>query len=93
MVQLIQNLDIIITDRDVMLLYSAGKDGTLAALRKFGWLLFWLWESKCLIGKEAKEKTEEDEQRIHQYYKTIIEPIMEKRLNRIKRIWFSEKKK
>lgn len=44
------------------------------------------WESKCLIGKEAKEKTEEDEQRICQYYKMIIEPKMEKHLNRVKRI-------
>lgn len=32
------------------------------------------WESKCLVGREAKEKTEEDEKIILRYYDDIIKP-------------------
>lgn len=38
------------------------------------------WESKCLIGKPAKDKTEEDEQAIIDYYDTVLEPSIQKRL-------------
>lgn len=38
------------------------------------------WESKCLIGKPAKDKSEEDEQLIIDYYDTVIEPSIQKRL-------------
>ena len=36
------------------------------------------WESKCLIGRPAKDKTEEDEQIIIDYYDKIIEPNVQK---------------
>lgn len=32
------------------------------------------WESKCLIGKTAQEKTEQDNQQILNYYETVIRP-------------------
>ena len=38
------------------------------------------WESKCLIGKPAKDKTEEDEQLIIDYYNKVLEPSIQKRL-------------
>lgn len=38
------------------------------------------WESKCLIGRPAKDKTEEDEQLIIDYYDTVLEPSIQKRL-------------
>ena len=38
------------------------------------------WESKCLIGKPAKDKTEEDEQLIIDYYDKVLEPSIQKRL-------------
>lgn len=38
------------------------------------------WESKCLIGRPAKNKSEEDEQLIIDYYDTVIEPSIQKRL-------------
>ena len=38
------------------------------------------WESKCLIGRPAKDKTEEDEQAIIDYYDTVIKPSIQKRL-------------
>lgn len=38
------------------------------------------WESKCLIGKQAKDKTKEDEQIIIDYYDTVLEPSIQKRL-------------
>ena len=38
------------------------------------------WESKCLIGRPAKDKTEEDEQVIIDYYDTVLEPSIQKRL-------------
>lgn len=40
------------------------------------------WESKCLIGKPAKDKTEEDEQIIIDYYDKIIEPNVQKKLKK-----------
>ena len=40
------------------------------------------WESKCLIGKPAKDKTEEDEQLIIDYYDTVLEPSIQKRLKK-----------
>lgn len=39
------------------------------------------WESKCLIGRPAKDKTKEDEQLIIDYYDTVLEPSIQKRLN------------
>lgn len=36
------------------------------------------WESKCLIGRKAKQKTELDKQIIMDYYKENIEPRMVK---------------
>lgn len=38
------------------------------------------WESKCLIGRPAKDKSEEDEQLIIDYYDTVLEPSIQKRL-------------
>ena len=38
------------------------------------------WESKCLIGRPAKDKTEEDEQIIIDCYDQIIEPSVQKKL-------------
>ena len=40
------------------------------------------WESKCLIGRPAKDKTEEDEQIIIDYYDKIIEPNVQKKLKK-----------
>ena len=40
------------------------------------------WESKCLIGRPAKDKTEEDEQIIIDYYDKIIEPNIQKKLKK-----------
>ena len=40
------------------------------------------WESKCLIGRPAKDKTEEDEQVIIDYYDKIIEPNVQKKLKK-----------
>lgn len=36
------------------------------------------WESKCLIGKPAKDKTKEDEQKILSYFNNSIYPYMNK---------------
>ena len=38
------------------------------------------WESKCLIGRPAKDKTEEDKQFIVNYYDSILEPSVQKKL-------------
>ena len=38
------------------------------------------WESKCLIGKPAKDKSKEDERVITDYYDTVLEPAMQKKL-------------
>ena len=38
------------------------------------------WESKCLIGKPAKDKTDEDEQFIVDYYDTVLRPSIQKKL-------------
>ena len=38
------------------------------------------WESKCLIGKPAKDKTIEDERVITDYYDKVLEPAMQKKL-------------
>ena len=38
------------------------------------------WESKCLIGKPAKDKTEEDERIIINYYDEVLEPVVQKKL-------------
>ena len=38
------------------------------------------WESKCLIGKPAKDKTAEDETTIVDYYDTFLKPAIQKRL-------------
>lgn len=38
------------------------------------------WESKCLIGKPAKEKTPEDERVIVNYYDSVLEPAIQKKL-------------
>ena len=38
------------------------------------------WESKCLIGKPAKDKSQEDERVITDYYDTVLEPAMQKKL-------------
>ena len=38
------------------------------------------WESKCLIGRPAKDKTAEDEKIIVDYYDSILEPAIQKRL-------------
>ena len=36
------------------------------------------WESKCLIGRPAKDKTEEDEKILIDCYDQIIEPSVQK---------------
>ena len=41
------------------------------------------WESKCLIGKPAKDKTPEDEEKIINYYDTIIESNIQKKLKKV----------
>ena len=38
------------------------------------------WESKCLIGRPAKEKTKEDERQIIDYYDTVLAKAVEKKL-------------
>ncbi|MBQ2909415.1 MAG: hypothetical protein IJE53_01240 [Bacilli bacterium] len=38
------------------------------------------WESKCLIGKPAKDKSQEDERVITDYYDTVLEPAIQKKL-------------
>lgn len=38
------------------------------------------WESKCLIGKPAKEKTNDDEKVIVDFYDSTIKPAMQKKL-------------
>lgn len=38
------------------------------------------WESKCLIGKPAKDKTEEDEKIIVDYYDSVLKPTIQKKL-------------
>ena len=38
------------------------------------------WESKCLIGKPPKDKTSEDERIIVDYYDSVLEPAVQKRL-------------
>ena len=38
------------------------------------------WESKCLIGRPAKDKTNEDEILIVDYYDTVLEPAIQKKL-------------
>ena len=38
------------------------------------------WESKCLIGKTAKDKTEEDEKIILDYYRSSIKPKLIQKL-------------
>lgn len=38
------------------------------------------WESKCLIGKPAKDKTEEDKQLIVDYYDSTLKPNILKKL-------------
>ena len=40
------------------------------------------WESKCLIGKPPKDKTSEDESIIVDYYDSILEPAVQKRLKK-----------
>ena len=41
------------------------------------------WESKCLIGKPAKDKTEEDKQFIINYYDSILKTSIQKKLKHI----------
>lgn len=41
------------------------------------------WESKCLIGEPAKDKTPEDEKVIVDYYDEVLEPIVQKKLKYI----------
>lgn len=43
------------------------------------------WESKCLIGKPAKDKTEEDERVIIDYYDSVLQPAVQKKLTELKR--------
>lgn len=38
------------------------------------------WESKCLIGKPAKNKTSEDERIIVDYYDSVLQPNIKKKL-------------
>ena len=38
------------------------------------------WESKCLIGKPAKDKSAEDERIILDYYDSVLEPNIQKKL-------------
>lgn len=38
------------------------------------------WESKCLIGKPAKNKSTEDERIILDYYDSVLEPSIQKKL-------------
>ena len=38
------------------------------------------WESKCLIGRPAKDKTPEDEIIIVDYYDQILQPAIQKKL-------------
>lgn len=38
------------------------------------------WESKCLIGRPAKNKTPEDEKLIVDYYDKVLEPAVQKKL-------------
>ena len=38
------------------------------------------WESKCLIGKPAKDKSTEDERIILDYYDSVLEPSIQKKL-------------
>lgn len=38
------------------------------------------WESKCLIGKPAKDKSTEDERIILDYYDSVLEPNIKKKL-------------
>lgn len=40
------------------------------------------WESKCLIGKPPKDKTSEDEKIIVDYYDSVLEPAVQKRLKK-----------
>ena len=40
------------------------------------------WESKCLIGKPPKDKTSDDERIIVDYYDSILEPAVQKRLKK-----------
>ena len=40
------------------------------------------WESKCLIGKPPKDKTSEDERIIVDYYDSVLEPAVQKRLKK-----------
>ena len=42
------------------------------------------WESKCLIGKPAKDKSIEDERIILDYYDSMLEPTIQKKLKYIK---------
>ena len=41
------------------------------------------WESKCLIGTPAKDKKEEDEEIIIDYYDSVLEPAVKKKLKRL----------
>lgn len=38
------------------------------------------WESKCLIGEPAKDKTPEDERLVIEHYDKILQPIVQKKL-------------
>lgn len=38
------------------------------------------WESKCLIGKPAKDKSDEDERIIVDYYDSVLQPTIQKKL-------------
>ena len=38
------------------------------------------WESKCLIGKPAKDKNDEDERIIVDYYDSVLQPTIQKKI-------------
>lgn len=38
------------------------------------------WESKCLIGRKAKDKTDSDERAIIEYYESTLQPLLKKKI-------------
>ena len=42
------------------------------------------WESKCLLGKAAQEKTSKDIDEILSYYNTYIKPVSKQKIYEIK---------
>lgn len=42
------------------------------------------WESKCLLGREAKDKTSKDNDEILTYYNTHIKPVSKQKIYQIK---------